>query len=142
MDTHSHAHTGATQNDPVDYCRSKHLFCLNAFPVCSRQDEPVHHGNGERHRQGQERPEGQPGCAAEWCEMHPLCLSRCTHNYPSRSTRLVVPAGTTPICDDIGRHVLNYGRRIPLAEWDARIDVSSRSELPVLFTSAEFCFLL
>ncbi|XP_075870543.1 cytochrome b-c1 complex subunit 1, mitochondrial [Nelusetta ayraudi] len=30
--------------------------------------------------------------------------------------------GTTPICDDIGRHVLNYGRRIPLAEWDARID--------------------
>lgn len=32
--------------------------------------------------------------------------------------------GTTPICDDIGRHVLNYGRRIPLAEWDALIDVS------------------
>ncbi|KAK2862478.1 hypothetical protein Q5P01_002011 [Channa striata] len=30
--------------------------------------------------------------------------------------------GTTPICDDIGRHVLNYDRRIPLAEWDARID--------------------
>ncbi|KAL2091370.1 hypothetical protein ACEWY4_013633 [Coilia grayii] len=30
--------------------------------------------------------------------------------------------GTTPTCDDIGRHVLNYGRRIPLAEWDARID--------------------
>ncbi|XP_067090376.1 cytochrome b-c1 complex subunit 1, mitochondrial [Osmerus mordax] len=30
--------------------------------------------------------------------------------------------GTTPVCDDIGRHVLNYGRRIPLAEWDARID--------------------
>ncbi|XP_077582941.1 cytochrome b-c1 complex subunit 1, mitochondrial [Stigmatopora nigra] len=30
--------------------------------------------------------------------------------------------GTTPICDEIGRHILNYGRRIPLAEWDARID--------------------
>uniref|UniRef100_A0A8C9ZRJ9 Mitochondrial-processing peptidase subunit beta n=1 Tax=Sander lucioperca TaxID=283035 RepID=A0A8C9ZRJ9_SANLU len=30
--------------------------------------------------------------------------------------------GTTPLCDDIGRHILNYGRRIPLAEWDARID--------------------
>uniref|UniRef100_A0A3Q4N7L8 Ubiquinol-cytochrome c reductase core protein 1 n=1 Tax=Neolamprologus brichardi TaxID=32507 RepID=A0A3Q4N7L8_NEOBR len=30
--------------------------------------------------------------------------------------------GTTPICDDIGRHILNYGRRIPIAEWDARID--------------------
>ena len=30
--------------------------------------------------------------------------------------------GTTAICDDIGRHILNYGRRIPLAEWDVRID--------------------
>ncbi|GAA6088751.1 cytochrome b-c1 complex subunit 1, mitochondrial [Tachysurus ichikawai] len=30
--------------------------------------------------------------------------------------------GTTPACDDIGRHVLSYGRRIPLAEWDAKID--------------------
>uniref|UniRef100_A0A665VCR9 Mitochondrial-processing peptidase subunit beta n=1 Tax=Echeneis naucrates TaxID=173247 RepID=A0A665VCR9_ECHNA len=34
----------------------------------------------------------------------------------------VCQLGTTPICDDIGRHILNYGRRIPLAEWDARID--------------------
>ncbi|XP_068171318.1 cytochrome b-c1 complex subunit 1, mitochondrial [Antennarius striatus] len=30
--------------------------------------------------------------------------------------------GTTPICDDIGRHILSYGRRIPLSEWDARIN--------------------
>ncbi|KAM3877904.1 tubulin monoglycylase TTLL3-like [Diretmus argenteus] len=30
--------------------------------------------------------------------------------------------GTTPMCDDIGKHILHYGRRIPLAEWDARID--------------------
>ncbi|KAK0148723.1 Cytochrome b-c1 complex subunit 1, mitochondrial [Merluccius polli] len=30
--------------------------------------------------------------------------------------------GTTPICDDIGRHVLNYGSRVSLAEWDARIN--------------------
>ncbi|KAF7711619.1 cytochrome b-c1 complex subunit 1, mitochondrial [Silurus meridionalis] len=30
--------------------------------------------------------------------------------------------GTTPICDDIGRHILNYGRRISLAEWDSKID--------------------
>uniref|UniRef100_A0A673AHF0 Cytochrome b-c1 complex subunit 1, mitochondrial n=1 Tax=Sphaeramia orbicularis TaxID=375764 RepID=A0A673AHF0_9TELE len=30
--------------------------------------------------------------------------------------------GTTPVCDDIGRHILTYGRRIPLSEWDARID--------------------
>ncbi|TWW61754.1 Cytochrome b-c1 complex subunit 1, mitochondrial [Takifugu flavidus] len=35
--------------------------------------------------------------------------------------------GTTPICDDIGRHILNYGRRIPLAEWDARIDAVTAS---------------
>lgn len=32
--------------------------------------------------------------------------------------------GTTPICDDIGRQIINYGRRIPLAEWDARIEVN------------------
>ncbi|XP_030632470.1 cytochrome b-c1 complex subunit 1, mitochondrial isoform X2 [Chanos chanos] len=31
--------------------------------------------------------------------------------------------GTTPVCDDIGRHILTYGRRIPLAEWDARIEL-------------------
>ncbi|KAJ8259840.1 hypothetical protein GJAV_G00174080 [Gymnothorax javanicus] len=30
--------------------------------------------------------------------------------------------GTTPVCEDIGRHILDYGRRIPLAEWNARID--------------------
>ncbi|XP_047439713.1 cytochrome b-c1 complex subunit 1, mitochondrial [Mugil cephalus] len=30
--------------------------------------------------------------------------------------------GTTPICDEIGRSILSYGRRVPLAEWDARID--------------------
>ena len=30
--------------------------------------------------------------------------------------------GTTPICEDIGRQMLTYGRRIPLAELEARID--------------------
>uniref|UniRef100_A0A8C3D293 Cytochrome b-c1 complex subunit 1, mitochondrial n=1 Tax=Cairina moschata TaxID=8855 RepID=A0A8C3D293_CAIMO len=29
--------------------------------------------------------------------------------------------GTTPVCETIGSHLLNYGRRIPLEEWDARI---------------------
>ncbi|CAM5154381.1 unnamed protein product [Natator depressus] len=29
--------------------------------------------------------------------------------------------GTTPLCENIGSHLLNYGRRISLAEWDARI---------------------
>ncbi|KAL4648927.1 cytochrome b-c1 complex subunit 1, mitochondrial [Arapaima gigas] len=30
--------------------------------------------------------------------------------------------GTTPVCEDIGRQVLTYGRRIPLSEWDAKIE--------------------
>jgi len=30
--------------------------------------------------------------------------------------------GSTPICEDIGRQMLCYGRRIPLPELDARID--------------------
>uniref|UniRef100_A0A8C6Z4E9 Cytochrome b-c1 complex subunit 1, mitochondrial n=1 Tax=Nothoprocta perdicaria TaxID=30464 RepID=A0A8C6Z4E9_NOTPE len=29
--------------------------------------------------------------------------------------------GTTPVCENIGSHLLNYGRRIPLEEWDSRI---------------------
>ena len=30
--------------------------------------------------------------------------------------------GTTAVCEDIGRQMLTYGRRIPLAEIDARIE--------------------
>lgn len=30
--------------------------------------------------------------------------------------------GTTPICEDIGRQMLCYGRRIPIPEMEARID--------------------
>lgn len=33
-------------------------------------------------------------------------------------------AGTTPVCEDIGRSLLTYGRRIPLAEWESRIAVT------------------
>ena len=32
--------------------------------------------------------------------------------------------GTTPVCEDIGRQMLCYGRRIPQHELEARIDVS------------------
>lgn len=34
------------------------------------------------------------------------------------------PAGTTPVCEDIGRSLLTYGRHIPLAEWESRIAVT------------------
>ena len=33
--------------------------------------------------------------------------------------------GTTPVCEDIGRQMLCYGRRIPQHELEARIDVST-----------------
>lgn len=36
--------------------------------------------------------------------------------------------GTTAICEDIGRQMLCYNRRIPLHELEARIDVSSFNE--------------
>ena len=32
--------------------------------------------------------------------------------------------GTTPVCEDIGRQLLCYERRIPINELEARIDVS------------------
>ncbi|KAM8930907.1 cytochrome b-c1 complex subunit 1, mitochondrial [Pelodytes ibericus] len=30
--------------------------------------------------------------------------------------------GTTPVCEDLGRQILNYGQRVSLEEWNARID--------------------
>ncbi|KAG8435934.1 hypothetical protein GDO86_007146 [Hymenochirus boettgeri] len=30
--------------------------------------------------------------------------------------------GTTPLCEDIGRQILNYGHRISLEEWNSKID--------------------
>ena len=36
----------------------------------------------------------------------------------------MVSPGSTPICEDIGRQMLCYSRRIPLHELEARIDVS------------------
>ncbi|XP_048345725.1 cytochrome b-c1 complex subunit 1, mitochondrial [Sphaerodactylus townsendi] len=38
-----------------------------------------------------------------------------------RNTFVSLLDGTTPVCETIASHVLNYGRRISLAEWDARI---------------------
>lgn len=36
---------------------------------------------------------------------------------------VLLTLGSTPICEDIGRQMLCYGRRIPLHELEARIDV-------------------
>ncbi|GCC42341.1 hypothetical protein chiPu_0026019 [Chiloscyllium punctatum] len=40
-----------------------------------------------------------------------------------RGIKFLGAGGTTPTCADIGRQILSYGRRISLAEWNARIDV-------------------
>lgn len=40
-----------------------------------------------------------------------------------RTNLLLQLDGTTPICEDIGRQMLCYNRRIPLHELDARIEV-------------------
>lgn len=60
----------------------------------------------------------------EWMR---LCTSvtesEVTRAKNTLKTHLVAQLdGTTPTCADIGRQVLSYGRRISLAEWNARID--------------------
>ena len=40
-----------------------------------------------------------------------------------KTNMLLMLDGSTPICEDIGRQMLCYNRRIPLTEIDARIDV-------------------
>lgn len=42
--------------------------------------------------------------------------------------------GSTPICEDIGRQMLCYGRRIPLPELDARIDAVNASVIKSVCT--------
>lgn len=37
--------------------------------------------------------------------------------------------GTTPVCEDIGRQMLCYGRRIPLTELEARIDMVTAEQV-------------
>jgi len=39
-----------------------------------------------------------------------------------KTNMMLMLDGSTPICEDIGRQLLCYGRRIPLSEIDARID--------------------
>lgn len=51
--------------------------------------------------------------------------------------------GTTPICEDIGRQMLTYGRRIPVHELEARIDVSRflRRRYQNIKMMSQFCNL-
>lgn len=46
---------------------------------------------------------------------------------PWTCTPVLTLTGTTPVCEDIGRSLLTYGRRIPLAEWESRIAVTRAS---------------
>lgn len=46
--------------------------------------------------------------------------------------------GSTPICEDIGRQMLCYSRRIPLHELEARIDVSECKRLTWMFLWTTF----
>lgn len=98
------------------------IFC----PLCW-QDEPLHHSHREWCSQRQECSEGQSGQTAQWY-VNVSILHLCKHKYTKlrnhKSTHFANLPGTTPTCDEIGRNILNYGRRVPLAEWDARIDVS------------------
>lgn len=40
-----------------------------------------------------------------------------------KTNMMLMLDGSTPICEDIGRQLLCYGRRVPISEIDARIDV-------------------
>lgn len=109
------------------YCPFK--LCNRALTLykCPIQDEPVHHSDRQRYRQRKDAAESQ----SDWTAQRYRKRFSCTHTKAYILSWIVVStllcfSGTTPICDDIGRHILNYGRRIPLAEWDARIDVSRR----------------
>uniref|UniRef100_K9IKF8 Cytochrome b-c1 complex subunit 1, mitochondrial n=1 Tax=Desmodus rotundus TaxID=9430 RepID=K9IKF8_DESRO len=42
--------------------------------------------------------------------------------------------GTTPVCEDIGRSLLTYGRRIPLAEWESLISEVDASVVREVFS--------
>ena len=61
---------------------------------------------------------------AEWktlCDsVNEVELERAKRNL--FTNMLLMLDGSTPICEDIGRQLLCYGRRIPIAELEARID--------------------
>jgi processing peptidase subunit beta len=68
---------------------------------------------------------------SEWMR---LCTS-VTESEVERARNLLKTSmllqldGTTPICEDIGRQMLCYNRRIPLHELESRIEVRTCSIL-------------
>jgi processing peptidase subunit beta len=46
-----------------------------------------------------------------------------------KTSMLLQLDGTTPVCEDIGRQMLCYNRRIPLHELESRIQVKNYSDL-------------
>lgn len=46
-----------------------------------------------------------------------------------KTSMLLQLDGTTPVCEDVGRQMLCYGRRIPLHELEARIDAVSPADV-------------
>lgn len=46
-----------------------------------------------------------------------------------RTNMLLMLDGSTPICEDIGRQMLCYGRRLPPNELDARIDAVTAQDV-------------
>lgn len=48
--------------------------------------------------------------------------------------------GSTPICEDIGRQMLCYKRRIPIPELEARIEVSGSLVVPSKLGPEEMFF--
>jgi len=71
----------------------------------------------------------------EWCRI----ATACTDLEVERAQRLLKTNlllsldGSTAICEDIGRQILSYGRRLPLHELNARIDaVDAKTVMSVM----------
>ena len=68
---------------------------------------------------------------SEWMR---LCTS-VTESEVARAKNLLKTSmllqldGTTPVCEDIGRQMLCYGRRLPLHELEARIDAITPTDV-------------
>ncbi|CAF1280504.1 unnamed protein product [Adineta steineri] len=60
----------------------------------------------------------------EWCRIATACtdIEVARAKNLLKTNMLLALDGSTPLCEDIGRQLLSYGRRLPLHELNARID--------------------